>query len=249
MALSNLVVDRLEQYGSIDLKKNYKKYFSNALAISIAMHLVIIMLFVGWTSISKSDKKHYNRDAEVMYITMPPPIQDKPAQAQHFSPPPPSNVAKPNLGVPIPVPEAISAQNSLLSTNQPTTKTIDNGPAMPNSPPAFDIPTKPATKVIPGIDDFVDLSRDPQEVQSLDQLIKYPEIARRSGLEGKVQIAILIGEDGKVDSVVVEKSDYDIFKDAAISAAKSEKFTPALQNKTPVSVWVQRTIDFKLNSK
>ena len=37
MALSNLVVEKLEQYGGIDLKRNAQRYFSNAMAISIAL--------------------------------------------------------------------------------------------------------------------------------------------------------------------------------------------------------------------
>ena len=57
MALSNLVVEKLEQYGGIDLKRNYQKYFSNALGVSIALHLLVILLYVGWNWFNDDEKR------------------------------------------------------------------------------------------------------------------------------------------------------------------------------------------------
>ena len=98
-------------------------------------------------------------------------------------------------------------------------------------------------------DQFVDIADEPRELEPLETLINYPEVARRSGLEGKVTLEALIGKDGRVDSVIILKSDYDIFKDAAIDAMKHEKFTPAMYNSTPLKVWITRTINFKLQDK
>ncbi len=98
------------------------------------------------------------------------------------------------------------------------------------------------------MDDFVDVSEEPTPVEPLEKLIQYPEVARRSGLEGNVTVSALIGKDGRVDSVVVLKSDYDLFKEAAITAMKKAKFTPARQNGTPLKVWTTTTLHFKLKN-
>jgi protein TonB len=106
---------------------------------------------------------------------------------------------------------------------------------------------KPVEEADPSPDEFIDVSDEPHEIQPLEKLIQYPEVARRSGLEGKVTVQALIGKDGSVEKVDVLKSDYDIFKDAAIQAVKNAKFTPARQNGTPLKVWITRTINFKLH--
>ncbi len=93
---------------------------------------------------------------------------------------------------------------------------------------------------------FVDVSDEPHELEPLENLIVYPEAARRSGLEGKVTVDLLIASDGHVDSVIVQQSDYDIFEDAAIDAIQRAHFIPAKNNGIPVKVWVTRTINFKL---
>ena len=98
----------------------------------------------------------------------------------------------------------------------------------------------------PSPNDYIDVSQEPAELEPLESLINYPEVARRSGLQGKVTVDVLIGKDGRVDSVIVLKSDYDIFKDAAIDAMKHAHFTPAKQNGTPVKVWITRQINFRL---
>jgi periplasmic protein TonB len=150
--------------------------------------------------------------------------------------------------VSVPVPDAIAPQLTLPNMNEPTPPPASNGPAT-NAPVELNIPTAPVTEADPNPDDFVDVSQEPVEIQPITSLLKYPEIARRSGLEGSVTVQALIGKDGRVEKVEVIKSDYDIFKVAAVDAMKSEKFTPARQNGTPLKLWITRKIDFKLNSK
>jgi TonB family protein len=98
----------------------------------------------------------------------------------------------------------------------------------------------------PSIDEFVSVDKEPQPLVPIGQLVQYPEVARRSGLEGVVMLRVLIGTDGSVDSVVVERSDYDVFKNAAIDAMQRAKYTPAMQNGKPLKVWTDAMIHFKL---
>ena len=45
MALSNLIVEKLEQYGGIELKREHQQYFSKGLGISIGLHMLQAFLY------------------------------------------------------------------------------------------------------------------------------------------------------------------------------------------------------------
>jgi protein TonB len=245
MALSNLISEQLEQYGGVDLKKNQNRYFSNALGISIALHLLVVIAYIGFSWFTSEDRNvPHLRIHSVAELAPPPSIDNE--DVQPVTPPPPSNVVKPNLGVPVPVPDAIAPQLTLPDMNQPAppSAVVSNGPVT-QSAPNLDIKA-PVEEKDPSPDDFIDVSEEPHEVQPIEKLIQYPEVARRSGLEGTVTVQALINTDGSVAKVEVLKSDYDLFKDAAIEAMKKAKFTPARQNGTPLKIWITRKIIFKL---
>jgi len=76
--------------------------------------------------------------------------------------------------------------------------------------------------------------------------LRYPEIARKAGLEGTVWVKIWVGKTGKPRKVVIQKSASEIFDQAAIEAAMQYLFTPALINGKPVEVWVSIPFNFRL---
>lgn len=76
---------------------------------------------------------------------------------------------------------------------------------------------------------------------------KYPDIARRAGVEGTVFIKMWVTKEGKVKQAEIVKSTSNIFDQNAIDAALLWKFTPAIMNNGPVSVWV--TVPFKFRLK
>jgi len=75
----------------------------------------------------------------------------------------------------------------------------------------------------------------------------YPEIARQAGMEGDVIVEMVIGTDGKVQSVQILRGP-PVFHDAARDAAMKMTFTPAKQNDRPVRVKVSQRISFRLRS-
>lgn len=87
----------------------------------------------------------------------------------------------------------------------------------------------------------------PSELIPFGKLLRYPEVARRSGLQGSVTLGMLVDTDGTVKDVRVLRSDYDIFKRAAIEAARSERFQPAMREGRPVIVWVTESCHFQLH--
>ncbi len=249
MALSNLTSEKLEQYGGIDLKKNENRFFTNALGISIGIHLLVILLYIGWSWFSNDDARiPHIRIHSIAELAPPPSTQNNPETAQPMAPPPPTNVVKPNLGVPVPVPDAIAPQLTLPNLAAPTpppAAVASNGPA--TLAPVLHI-NKPVQQADPQEGAFVDVSQEPQIITPLEKLIQYPQVARRSGLEGSVTVDALIGTDGRVEKVHVLQSDYDLFKEAAVAAMMKARFTPARQNGEPLKVWITRTIHFRLNN-
>lgn len=245
MALSNLVVEKLEQFGGIDLKRNQQKYFRNALGISIVLHLLVILLYIGWSWFSNDEERIHHIRIHSIAELAPPPSTENQEEMQPVTPPPPSDVVRPSLGIPVPVPDAVAPQLTLPNMNEPApvAAVTSNGPV--SAAPDLHI-TTPVQEEEPDRNEFVDVSEEPQPIQPIEKQINYPEVAKRSGLEGRVIVQALIAKDGHVEKVDVLKSDFDVFKQAAIDAMMKAKFTPARQNGTPLRIWITRTINFKL---
>ncbi len=75
---------------------------------------------------------------------------------------------------------------------------------------------------------------------------KYPEEARRNGIEGSVVLSLIIDENGNVVSAkIIKKMGYGMDEEA-IKAAYQLKFSPALSGKTPVRAKIKYTFTFIL---
>lgn len=76
---------------------------------------------------------------------------------------------------------------------------------------------------------------------------RYPESARRAGVQGTTLLKIRVLENGRVGEVVIEQSaghrDLDA---AAAEAVKKWLFEPARQGKEPIAVWVILPVKFEL---
>jgi TonB family protein len=75
----------------------------------------------------------------------------------------------------------------------------------------------------------------------------YPAEAMMDGLEGSVEMNLLVGEDGTVGkAVVVRSSGFSILDNAAIQFAKKLKYNPAQKQGRPIEVWVSRVMHYQL---
>lgn len=84
-------------------------------------------------------------------------------------------------------------------------------------------------------------------IKSLIDKIKYTEIARRAGIEGKVIVAATIDRNGDVVDVEILKSLAADLDEVALNAVKQLKFIPGKQREKPVKVQIMIPIEFKLN--
>lgn len=83
-------------------------------------------------------------------------------------------------------------------------------------------------------------------IAAIQQLIVYPEIAKRAGVEGKVYVLAFVDERGNVTGAKIIKGIGAGCDEAALDAVKQVKFKPGKQRGTPVKVQVSIPVVFKL---
>lgn len=71
----------------------------------------------------------------------------------------------------------------------------------------------------------------------------YPEFARDAGITGKVVLHLLVGENGRVQRVVIIQGKTGL-NEAAVNAAGKWIFKPALKNGLAVSAWYELPMEF-----
>ena len=77
--------------------------------------------------------------------------------------------------------------------------------------------------------------------------LKYPEIARKAGIQGRVIVQVLVSEKGKVvDAQIIQSLGHSGCDVAAIKAIQSVNWKPASRGYKPVPGWIAIPVIFKL---
>ena len=222
--------------GAPELRANARRFFSRALAISGAGHLVILAA-VLWLQSRVVETEPRLNEATIHVIPIPPSHYDVPMPPRDIL-----RVAKepPDVGIPIPKPDfrADLPTMSAPVTEGPDKRVEDTG-AAPGPGPTND----PALDRIPAEGQFVAYDREP--VPYYRPAPEYPTWARDAGIEGRVVLHVLVGRDGRVARMTVIRN-VEGLTDAAREAIARWLFHPALSGKNPVAVWVEIPIEFRL---
>ena len=81
-----------------------------------------------------------------------------------------------------------------------------------------------------------------------DVELDYPIAAQLEKIEGQVQVAVYVTEEGKAEDVRLEKSSgYKLLDDAALEFSKTVEFTPGMIDKKPISSWTRLVLRYKLS--
>ncbi len=231
------------QYGAVELKALYQKYWLSGLGIAVAIHLVIVGSYYLVGLLSAEEPPTVS--VRIMkYSDLGPP----PSIASANTPPPiavEAPTAKPTVGAPVPVPDAEVRAEQTIATQAEMSQVSPIGDATGAGEVAIQQDIKIDDDAPPA--DFVAVEKEPVVVKRVEP--KYPELAMRAGLEGKVWVKIWVDKEGNSKQVVVLKSDAEIFNEPAIDAARQFVFTPAYMNNGPVSVWVSVPFKFILKDK
>ncbi len=237
-------VTEVTQYGAPVLKQLSKKYTSIGLVIAVAVHLAGVGAYWGSEYLGReNDNIPMVRLLTYTELGPPPSISNQEALAQVAVQ---SQAIKPTVGVPVPVPDAQVSPEQTIATQQELSKIAgpvtqgNGGDSVGVSMGDFKVSDADGPPP-----DFVPVEKQPQIVSQV--MPKYPDLAQRAGIEGRVLVKIWVDKDGKPHKAVVLKSDADIFNQPAVDAAMAYRFTPAIMNKGPVAVWVVIPFTFKLN--
>jgi protein TonB len=140
------------------------------------------------------------------------------------------------------VPKAISKPSIPVPVEDP--REIENVLIPPDST-LFERFGQEDPNAIPDPGTFIAVERYPSLIYGPPP--EYPDIARAAGIEGKVFLQIFVGKDGKPRKIIVVKSDVtEDCNSAAVKAAWTYRFEPAMQRDKPIGVWVSMPITFKL---
>jgi len=204
------------------LRLRYKKYIEAGLTISLGILLVLFQA-----------SKRADRDVEVQKeLDFKIEVDEIPQTEQMKRPPAPSRPSIPIESEDEDVPED--------ATIDATEINLDELPPPPPPPEEGEGDTPI----------FMAYDEAPQPLggfRAIQANLKYPEIARKAGVEGRVYVNVLIDEHGNViDTKILKSLGNNGCDEAAITAIRAVKWKPAKQRDKAVKVWVGIPVVFKL---
>lgn len=241
------------RYGALELKQTYQQGLGWALFIAVAMHLAAI----EGTQIYQRLTREETPPALPILRTLPMPrLHVEPGYKLPPPPPPGTPPAKFKeafkIGIPRAAGEVLLEHEDVMATRLDILKHLMgvSGPdgQSGDTTGAIGLPGIPEAELyLPEPTEYVFVTR---EAQALPNQMKprYPEFAELAGLDWKGMLRVLVGPQGDVLKVlVVNPTDDDAgFEAAAVAAAWTWRYIPALQNDRPVAVWVNVPVNFRL---
>jgi len=100
---------------------------------------------------------------------------------------------------------------------------------------------------LPSPDEFFAVDKLAEfDYQDLARSLRYPEEARKLGLEGRVVVRCFVDSLGRPIAGIVDSSTDPIFNTVALEAIMTTKFEPAIYKGKPMGTWVTVPIAFQL---
>lgn len=263
MAQQTVVQPNISDYGAREIKDFIRKYtwrafiVTNSILLALMLGIYIYSEIMDAASYAPPLAPLATGITELTELNEPPPPDDAAAP-----PPPPPQVMvqggpPQRAGTPIPIPDAEIAPDlkEFASMDVMSRASAEGGDGIDlggfSDKIDFadkDIDVKAREDELPSPDDFIPVEKQPVvDIGKLQKLVEYPDLARRSGVEGRVIVKVLVDKTGDILKKKIEYSDSQLLDQAALDAiSKYGKFTPAIQNKQPVACWLSVPITFKL---
>jgi len=212
----------MKKHPDVDLKLRSKKVLELCIVISLAFHILVFFIFPKFDfEASEIEEPNIQLIAE----EIPP--------TEHIKrPPPPSRPSVP-----------IESEDEDIMDDFTIDETIVDFSDVPPPPPP---PPEEEEEIPP----FLPLEDQPKIIgglASIKKYLKYPEIARKAGIEGLVIVVALIDKKGLVEDIRIQKSlGNNGCDEAAAEAIKKLQFIPAKQRGKPVKFWFSIPVRFTL---
>ena len=264
---SNEVFGQIEKkmkYGAPELKRLYQKFLTRGLIVAVILATILSvssLAYILWAKEKEArEKENQNREITLADLDVPPPIDEVPIEL-------PKDVALKDLSALAPEPVAkkliteevqLKNQKELEEVKLPVAST---GTDDPSKVTATEFSGKVEEKKVEekvekkeekkkDVFQQFEVEKAPVAVNlgSVKGSMRYPEIARQSGMEGRVVAKVLVGTDGSVIKVG-GISGPEVFRDEVSDKVMNLQFTPALQGGQPVKCWVSVPFSFTLSAK
>lgn len=235
-----------EWYGAFELKRYYQKSMTLGVVIASAFMLIVIGSVLVYQYIkehaAKPDAVAVVRIQTLADIAPPPSMTAAKPQVSVAEP----DIKPPSIGIPTPVPDEevveevrFATRAELAELSAPVVNASADGEG---DSVVVDIPLE---EYFPTPDEFVAVEEMPVEVYREQPV--YPEMAELTEKSGVVWVQALVDKEGKVRDARVQKaSGTNVgFEEAALEAAYKNRYRPAIQNGSPVPVWVSYKVEFK----
>ncbi|MYE05538.1 MAG: energy transducer TonB [Bacteroidetes bacterium SB0662_bin_6] len=216
----------LHKEDKFNLKNKYTLYMEAGLIVTLG--ILIVAFRADWSN--KSDFEIVLPEQE--QITM-----EEIQQTQQIEQPPPP----PKPPVPVEVPNDEILEDDILDLDASLDLDAPAAALPPPPPPPEEEDEEPEI--------FVIVEQMPEPIGGIAAIqaeVKYPEIARKAGVEGRVFLQFVVNEQGNVQDVVVSRGIGAGCDEEAIRAVEQAKFTPGKQRGKPVKVRMSLPITFKL---
>ena len=227
-------------YGAPELLESRHRHLSRALILTSGLALALYSLTGGVASLFPHAALRPSRQ-----IVVEPRVWDfvTPEKPQ---PRPRAEIA-PRRAIDKPAVPVVIKDELEIPPIEPERMGADEGESRPNAPPVVGkISTGESVReVLPARGEWVYVEELPAPIREVKP--GYPEIARQAGVEGTVQVHVLVGTDGRVRDAVLSKTiQVPMLNDVALAAARQWVFTPGLANGKPVACWTAIPFWFRL---
>ncbi len=210
-----------------DLRRSY------ALVVQIGMITALVLLIAAFRmNLDRGDGMDIQQ-VEQEVVQMEDILQTKQIQ----KPPPPP---RPPVPVEVPNDEILDDDELDLDAFLDIDEPLAN---LPPPPPPDEEEEEPEPEIFVIVEQMPVMVGD---IGDLQRQIKYPEIARKAGVEGRVIISFVVDEQGDVINPTVARSIGAGCDQEALRVIRTAKFTPGKQRGKPVKVSMSLPITFKL---
>ncbi|MCC5915208.1 MAG: energy transducer TonB [Balneolaceae bacterium] len=207
-----------------------RNYYTVFLELGLLVTLVIFIIAVRVDITSLAPDEYVLEEQEI--VEMEEIIQTR----QIETPPPPP---RPPVPVEVPNDEIIDDVDIDIGGD------LDFGSTL-------DMPPPPAADEDDDEEDFFVVVEDMPELigglEALQRDIRYPEMARRAGIEGRVYIQFIVNEQGQVEDPQVIRGIGGGADEEALRVVSQAEFRPGMQRGRPVRVQYSLPIFFRLQN-
>lgn len=217
-------------------KADLRNYYTLYLEIGMVVAIVLLLVLFRMPYHPKGGGENFTPPPQET-VKMEKVVQTR----QETQPPPP-----PMPQVPVAVPNSQVINDSPIDLNSELN--LNSPLSLPPPPPPPSSSTGKSNKNM-NQQVFVVVENMPKLIGGLAGLqkkIKYPELARQAGIEGRVYIEFIVNKQGRVVDPKVVRGIGGGCDQEALKVVKQARFVPGMQRGRPVNVRYSLPIVFKL---